>query len=126
MIKVLVADDDVELLNVLKTELSEQNMQVTAVKNGIEALIAAAEQDFDVVILDMHMPHVDGLQAIIVLRKLLPKAGIIGLTGNLGQGYMASGIKYGVSVLSKPISLERLINEVNEALERVQMVEKAP
>lgn len=116
MARLLIADDDVDLGDFLKDELTQHGYSVTTVRNGADAIIAATEQSFDLVILDMLMPGLNGIQAIKVLRKIVPNLPILGLTGYVGHGYMSQTSVLGVSCLSKPIDMTTLIKEIEELL----------
>lgn len=116
MKKILLAEDDHDLRSFMRDELSEAGFGVTAVANGAEAVVTAAENSFDFILLDMFMPGLDGLQAIKVLRKIAPGTPILGLTGYVGRGYMSQAAALGVTCLSKPIAIADLLNEINELL----------
>jgi CheY-like chemotaxis protein len=116
MKKILIAEDDLDLRGFLRDELSDAGFRVSAVANGAEAVVAAAEYSFDLILLDMFMPGMDGLQAIKVLRKLSPGTPIIGLTGYVGRGYMSQAASLGVTCLSKPVAISDLLSEINELL----------
>ncbi len=117
MPKILIAEDEPDLRDFLHDELTEAGFTVTTVANGADAIVAAAEGAFDLFLLDMFMPGLDGLQTTRVLRKIVPAVPILGLTGYLGRGYMSQAAHFGVICLSKPISTDDLIREINEALE---------
>ncbi len=116
MLKILIAEDEADLRNFLRDELTKEGFAVTAVADGSDAIVAAVEQRFDVALLDMFMPGLDGIQTIRVLRKILPELPILGLTGYVGQGYMAQAARYGVTCLGKPISMTDLVREIREAM----------
>ncbi len=116
MIKILVADDQTDLLDLLYDELVDAGFSVKTVNDGAEAVVAASEEPFDLFVLDMLMPGLTGIQAIKVLRKIAPGVPIVGLTGYLGRGYMAEAASLGVTCLSKPISMPDLLNEIYDAL----------
>lgn len=116
MVRILVAEDETDLRNFLVDELTSQRFGVTAVGNGADAVVAAAEERFDLYLLDMFMPGLDGIQVIRILRKLTPGIPILGLTGHVGRGYMAQASAYGITCLSKPVQFDQLLTEINEAL----------
>ncbi len=111
-----MAEDETDLRNFLVDELTSQRFGVTAVSNGADAVVAAAEERFDLYLLDMFMPGLDGIQVIRILRKLTPGTPILGLTGHVGRGYMAQASAYGITCLSKPVQFDQLLTEINEAL----------
>lgn len=116
MPKLLIAEDDADLCNLLTDELSEAGFSVTATRNGGEAIVAAVENHFDVILLDMMLPGMDGIQVIRVLKKIMPQIPIVGLTGYVGRGYMVQASDFGVVCLSKPIAINDLIKELHEAI----------
>ena len=116
MIKILLAEDEADLRLFLQNELTDLGFKVTAVNNGVEAIVAAVEESFDLYLFDMMMPGLDGIHTIRVLRKVTPDVPIVGLTGYVGKGYMAQASSYGVICLSKPIQIEELVREINDAV----------
>jgi CheY-like chemotaxis protein len=116
MPKLLIADDDLDVRQFLRDELSDAGFSVVDVSNGADAIVAAAENRFDLFIVDMLMPGLDGIQTIKVLRKVAPGVPILGLTGYVGRGYMAQAAEYGVVCLHKPVAVADLLREVNDAL----------
>ncbi len=116
MPRILIAEDDPDVRSFLEDELTNAGFSVTAVDNGADAVVAAVEQSYDLYLLDMLMPGLDGIQTIRVLKKVTPDVPIIGLTGYVGLGYMAQAAAYGVICLAKPVVISDLIREINEAI----------
>ncbi len=117
MPKILIAEDDADVRLFLQEELTEAGFTVTGVGDGADAVVVAVEESFDLYLLDMLMPGLDGIQTIRVLKKVTPDVPIIGLTGYVGLGYMAQASAYGVICLPKPVVMADLIKEINEAIE---------
>ncbi|MGC8879752.1 MAG: response regulator [Anaerolineae bacterium] len=116
MPRILIAEDDPDVRSFLEDELTNAGFTVTAVDNGADAVVAAVEQPYDLYLLDMLMPGLDGIQTIRVLKKVTPDVPIIGLTGYVGLGYMAQAAAYGVICLAKPVVISDLIREINDAI----------
>ncbi len=116
MPRLLIADDDADLRDFLKDELTSAGFSVFTVGNGADAIVKVAEQPFDLILLDMLMPGLDGVQVIKVLRKISPDVPIIGLTGYVGRGYMAQALDLDVTTLTKPIVIDNLIEEINATI----------
>jgi CheY-like chemotaxis protein len=113
---ILLADDDNDLRTLLTDELTNAGYDVSPVVDGVEAVVTAAERFFDLFLLDMLMPRMDGLATIRVLHKLAPGVPIIAFTGYIGKGYMSQAAMLGVICLSKPVTIEVLLSEVEMAL----------
>jgi two-component system nitrogen regulation response regulator NtrX len=116
MPKILIAEDDADVRLFLQEELTEAGFTVTGVGDGADAVVVAVDESFDLYLLDMLMPGLDGIQTIRVLKKVTPDVPIIGLTGYVGLGYMAQASAYGVICLPKPVVMADLIQEINEAI----------
>lgn len=117
MRKILVVDDEKDLRDSLGDALTDHGFRVTTVATGADAIVAAVDERFDLYLLDMMMPGLDGIQTTRVLRKLTPQVPIVGLTGHLGRGFMAQASAYGVTCMTKPIRIEALVTEINEQLD---------
>jgi len=70
--KILVVDDDPIIRKLLLEVLTNDGHQVTVAENGAEALEEARKQKFELLFLDVHMPVMNGLEALINVRKLFP------------------------------------------------------
>ena len=120
MKKLLIVDDDRSLLSYLESELREVGFSVKSSDNGADAIVTAAEEEFDLILLDMLMPGLDGIQVVRVLRKISPHIPVIGLTGYVGRGYMSQAQSLGVSLLTKPIEIQTLISEIKETIKQAE------
>lgn len=111
-IKVLVADDVEVNQKVLSLMLKDANCQITFAKNGIEALAAAGTEDFDYIFMDIHMPHMDGIECTQKIRQLpFPKSTvpIIGISADLLGDIIDVAQKAGMTgFLEKPVRKEKL------------------
>ena len=116
MKNLLIVDDDPDLSEFLKEELARIGYQVTAVRCGNDAVIATQQQHFDLLILDMLMSGMDGIQVIKSVRLLKPGLPILGLTGYLGRGYLTQAERLGVKCLAKPVIISDLVDEIQSLL----------
>jgi len=115
--KILLADDEKNFAEVLKTELNEAGYNVILVRDGVEAVIKAIDNRFDMALLDIMMPNLDGVNAVRILKKMHPDLPVITFSGVAGSGDMASSIKAGaIRCLTKPFSIEQLLAEIKKAL----------
>ncbi|MFW2366483.1 MAG: response regulator, partial [Desulforhopalus sp.] len=81
-LKVLIADDEIEFAETLVARLELRNFSATMVNSGKAALTAIDQQKPDVLVLDLKMPDLDGLEVLADLRESTPKLAVIILTGH--------------------------------------------
>jgi CheY-like chemotaxis protein len=118
--KVLAVDDDENILNLERTILEQKGFQVTGAVGGAEALRILANEQFDLVLLDVMMPEVDGFT---VCRKIkedprLRDIPVIFLTARGGGEALAEGFESGaVMYINKPFTANKLLTIVNTMLE---------
>lgn len=115
-IKILIADDEVEFASTLVTRLELRNFR-TIMANSGEAALAAVEKDKpDLLLLDLKMPDLDGLEVLARLRVDYPDLKVIILTGHGSFEAGREGMELGAyDYVMKPIDLNRLIEKINEA-----------
>ena len=118
--RILVVDDDENILNLERTILEQKGFEVTAAAGGAEALEVLAGRVFDLVLLDVMMPEVDGFT---VCRKIkedprLKEIPVIFLTAKGGGEALAEGFESGaVMYINKPFTANKLLTIVNTMLE---------
>src|SRR5262245_1346448 len=115
--KVLVAEDVEHLRSLIEIYLRQLGLECRTVSNGFEAVEAALGGDFDVMLLDMEMPVMDGFEAARVLREHGYQKPIIALTAHYQGQETERALREGCTeVLSKPVSLRRLREVLEPAL----------
>lgn len=117
MIKVLIADDQALIRDSLKIVLdTHENIEVTgAVANGLEVIRSVRAQRPDVILMDIRMPEMDGVQCTQIIKENYPEIKIIILTTFDDDEYIFSALKYGASgYLLKGISMDQLIDAINK------------
>ena len=125
MSKILLADDDRTFGVVLRNELEREGHTVTLVTDGVEAVIEVLtdfmhnNSAYGLVLLDIRMPHLDGINALRIIKKLNPRLPAITFSGNAGNGEMAESVKAGaLRCLTKPFSIPQLKAEINKHVSR--------
>ena len=117
-IKVLIADDEADYVNSLAKVLSRRGFQVQKAENGQAALDALAADRFDVIVLDLRMPVMDGLTALQEIRKTDILTPVILLSGHAVVAYVHQALKGGaVDYLLKPCPVETLVSALETACE---------
>lgn len=117
--KVLVAEDSSVIQNLTKKILQFQNYEITAVKNGKEVMKELDKSSFDIILMDINMPQMDGMTCAQEIRKLpdAKKAAIpiVAITGNAknysDEDFKSAGIN---AYLQKPLDFDRLVEVVKE------------
>lgn len=124
LVRILVAEDNPVNQKYLSLMLARMGYQAKFCDNGLKALEAAVEAEFDLVLMDIHMPVMDGLSATRAIRALaLPKSQvpIIALTADVLQDAKDQAKAAGVSAfISKPIKPEELESVIVNLLARLQ------
>jgi signal transduction histidine kinase/CheY-like chemotaxis protein len=121
-LRLLVADDHPTNLKVVEIILAQSGMAITTVTDGLQAVQAHAQEAFDLILMDMQMPVMDGLKAVSRIRADEAAGGrrrtpIVMLTANAGADHVAAGQAAGADAhLTKPISPARLFEVIAEAI----------
>ena len=114
--RVLLVDDEEELVLTLKERLMLRSIDADSATTGTEALRLVQDKEFDVVVLDVKMPGMDGLEVMKEMRALFPNMRIILLTGRGSEKESEIGMKQGAfDYLVKPVDIEELIRKMREA-----------
>jgi len=122
-LKALIVDDDRKLLSVLTSLLVEDNHDVTACNNGLDAIQKCREEKFDLLISDLMMPGASGLEVLKETRKLYPDILVILITGFASIESAIQAIREGAyDYITKPFKLEEIKIVVNNAQERIHLV----
>lgn len=117
--RVLLVDDEAEFVEQLSERLKLRNYDVTAAYSGEEAIDKIKQFLYDVVILDVSMPGMDGIEALKSIKKARPLTEVIMLTGHATVESAIEGMKLGAfDFLLKPTETEDLTDKINKARER--------
>ncbi len=123
--KILLVDDEKGYLNVLSNRLSKRSFIPTKAFSGTEAIQILRKEDFDVVVLDLKMEDMDGIEVLKVIKRMVPDLPVILLTGHGSHTAAKEGILAGAfDYLTKPCELVELIEKIKEACGSV--AEKKP
>jgi DNA-binding NtrC family response regulator len=117
--RVLVVDDEEELVQTLSERLTVREYDVSTSLSGEDALEKLKHYNFDVVILDVAMPGMDGMETLSNIKRIKPLIEVIMLTGHATVSTAVDGMKLGAfDYLLKPCETKELIAKINAALER--------
>ncbi|MEW6510118.1 MAG: sigma-54 dependent transcriptional regulator [Bacteroidota bacterium] len=120
--KILLIDDEERIRNILKAVLSEEGFEVFGAKDGAEGLQQVRTVAPDVVILDLKMPRMDGIETMIRLKELRPDTVAIMLTAHGSIQSAVEAMKQGAyDYLTKPFDNEQLLIVVRRAAEHARL-----
>ncbi|HVD99427.1 MAG TPA: response regulator [Cytophagaceae bacterium] len=122
MKKVLVAEDSSVIQNLTKKILQFQNFDIKSVKNGKEVLKAMETESFDLILMDINMPQMDGMACIREIRSMSDKSKstipVVAITGNAKnyseEDFSSAGFN---DYLSKPLDFDKLVDTVKRLTE---------
>lgn len=119
MTQILVVDDEPDLRRYLADELIDDGYRVDTAGDGVDAVLRVIDGGIDLVLMDIRMPRLDGLNALRILRRLAPSVPVIMFTGQAGQGDMLETTRLGAKTcLLKPVNVDRLKETVVQSLGR--------
>jgi len=115
-LSVLIVDDEEDLVVAMKERLAMRGFSVQAAASGAEALGHISRTRFDVVLVDVKMPGIDGLELTEEIKRDHPDLPVILLTGHSSVADAERGIQAGAAgYLIKPIDIELLIENMRNA-----------
>lgn len=116
--KILIVDDEKTITTLLTMTLSAVGYATTCAGNGKEGLERLAEEDIDLIISDICMPEMDGLQLLQMVRQQYPDIGVIIITGNPGHYLPEDIIRAGaIGLVGKPFKLKDLLAIITLSLQ---------
>ena len=118
--RVLLVDDEEEFVSALSERLMLRGIEVDSALNGEEALALMVEKVFEVVILDVMMPGLSGLEVLKQIKSTHPNTQVILLTGHGSTREGIEGMRLGAfDYLIKPVDIEDMLEKMKEAARTV-------
>jgi DNA-binding NtrC family response regulator len=116
-IHVLIVDDEEVMRSLFTDLLSERGFKISVARNGKEAIELVKEKFFHIAILDMHMPVMNGVQTLRLIKAMSPKTSIV-MTDSFPDTFAEEAIKEGAATcIHKPFNIQEVIEIVNKAIE---------
>lgn len=125
MPRVLFVDDDGDTRFTLRGLLKLHGLAMMEAASGEEGIRMLREDDPDAVLLDLHMPEMDGMQTMLEMKKIAPDVPIIIMTGNSDIGRAVEAIKKGAyDYTVKPPDIDRLVVTIRKGIEKAELERK--
>lgn len=123
--KILLVDDEVVFTNNMSKLLTNRGYRATAVNSGDSAIRALEEEDFDVIVLDLKMPGMDGITTLKEIKKLGLFTETLILTGHGSIDTALEAMKLGAyDYLTKPCEIDELVAKIEGAWDKKDVEEK--
>ncbi|WP_203256833.1 sigma-54-dependent transcriptional regulator [Hyunsoonleella ulvae] len=125
MPKILIIEDEAAIRRVLVKILSEESStyEVEEAEDGLAGMEKIKKEDFDLVLCDIKMPKMDGVEVLEATRKIKPETPIVMISGHGDLDTAVNTMRLGAfDYISKPPDLNRLLNTVRNALDRKELV----
>jgi two-component system, OmpR family, KDP operon response regulator KdpE len=123
----LVVDDEASFRRVLRTSLAASGFAVEEARSGEEAVAILARSAFDLVLLDVNMPGIGGVEACRKIRAQLPKIGVVMVTVQDGESEIVKALEAGADdYITKPIQFRELVARLRAVLRRLRVHDAEP
>ncbi len=123
MAKILIVDDEPSIRKTLKEILEFEKFQVVESPDGLDALVKLKQDKYDVVIMDIKMPKMDGMEALERIQLLVPDTPVIMISGHANIDTAVDAVKKGAfDFISKPPDLNRLLITVRNAMDKSSLI----
>lgn len=123
--RVLFVDDESDYLETLLKRMQKRAIAATGVRSGTEALTWLSGHEVDVIVLDVRMPGMDGIQVLREIKKERPLVEVIMLTGHACLEAAREGMEYGAfDYLMKPVDFDELLYKLEDAGQKKKLQEE--
>ena len=118
-LRVLIVDDEDDFRETIVKRLNARKIQAEGAASGIKALDVLKEKDFDVMVLDVKMPDMDGIETLRHVKKMKPEIEVIMLTGHASVEFGIKGMQLGAfNYVMKPAPLNELLDTIGQAFNK--------
>ncbi len=123
--RILVVDDEESILHSLEGVLRDEGFEVALARSGEEALQAAEREDPDVVLLDVWLPGMDGVETLQHLRERFPEVPVLMMSGHATIETAVRATKLGAyDFIEKPLNLDRVLLDIDNALKARRLADE--
>jgi len=125
--KILLVDDDIQIIHALKECFIDFNYKLESVGSGHQALEIASSEDFDLIMLDVNLPDLSGMDVLRELKKTKPNTPVLIMTGYVSTDAAIEAMKLGAhEFITKPFNIDRLISVINSLVKKRSPLQALP
>ncbi len=125
MAKILIVDDEASIRRALRNILELERFEVDEAVNGVDCLARIKQQAYDVVLLDIKMPELDGMDALEKIQEIRPGTPVVMLSGHATIDTAVESVKRGAfDFISKPPDLNRLLITLRNAMDKSSLLQE--
>jgi two-component system OmpR family response regulator len=118
-LRVLIVDDEDDFRETIVKRLNARKILAEGAASGVKALQVLETKDFDVIVLDVKMPDMDGIETLQHIKKLKPEIEVIMLTGHASVEFGLKGMQLGAfDYVMKPAPLNELLDTIGQAFNK--------
>ena len=118
-LRVLIVDDEDDFRETIVKRLNARKIQAMGANSGVKALEVLKENDFDVMVLDVKMPDMDGIETLRHVKAMKPEIEVIMLTGHASVEFGLKGMQLGAfDYVMKPAPLNELLDTIGQAFNK--------
>jgi DNA-binding NtrC family response regulator len=122
--RVLLVDDEKDFLETLVKRLRKRKLDAFGASGGLEAIRIVSDDPVDVVVLDVKMPDMNGIETLKQIKKVRPSAEVIMLTGHADMEVAIQGMELGAfDYLMKPADIDELLYKIQDAYKKKACME---
>ncbi len=123
MAKILIVDDEASIRRTLRDILEYEKYEVDETRDGMECLVKLKKEKYDVVIMDIKMPKMDGIEALERIQMIAPDTPVIMISGHANIDSAVEAVKKGAfDFISKPPDLNRMLITIRNAMDKASLV----
>ncbi|MBF0468597.1 MAG: response regulator [Desulfamplus sp.] len=118
-LRVLIVDDEEDFRDTIVKRLINRKIHAEGADNGTKALEILEKKDFDVVVLDIKMPGIDGIETLRQIKIIKPEVEVIMLTGHVSVEFGIKGMQLGAfDYVMKPAPMHELLDKISQAYDK--------
>ena len=115
--RIMIVDDDQDFRRLLQQILEDEGLDVIWVEDGFQAIQKASVNQIDLILMDIFMPGMNGVEAASKIKEILPDCTVVMMTGYILEDLILNHLLKGAKAcLTKPISIQQLLEIVDEVV----------